>query len=106
MKLWTVEKDTPCLVVKNLKADNAEFVPFMTTVESTFDYPLWDKRQVHNRGSRYIFDDAAKKQFNLDAIRKVSECVERSNMIAFVKSNAKGNPSLILLDEKYVECLC
>lgn len=106
MKLWTVEKDVPCLVISNLKSQDSVFKPFITTQDSTFDYPLWDSRQVNNRGPRYLFDIAEKNGFNMVAIKKVAEAVERAGMIAFVKENAKGNPSLMLVGEHLVECMC
>jgi hypothetical protein len=106
MKIWTVEKDVPCLAISNIKAQDAKFTPFITTQESTFDYPLWDRRQVHNRGAQYLLNMAEEKGFNSAAIKKVAEAVERSGMIAFVKENSKGNTSLMLVAEHMTECLC
>jgi hypothetical protein len=49
---------------------------------------------------------AEEKGFNSAAIKKVSEAVERSGMIAFLKENSKGNTSLMLVAEHMTECLC
>lgn len=104
MKLFTIEEGTPCIVVADIKS-NAETKPFITTKELTFDYPFWDARQLNNRGPKYLTERAQVEGHNKTIIRKVAANVEQHSMYAFTSVNKDGATSLMLVDDRYVECM-
>lgn len=105
MKLWNIEQDTPCIVVADITSNTAPKA-FMTTKELTFQYPFWDARQLHNRGAKYLTERAEEEGHNPAIIRKVAEQVAKHNMYAFTEKNKHGQTSLILVENRYVECMC
>jgi len=106
MKIYNIENDTPCFVVPNVAAPAAEFKPFWTRKDLTFSDVAFDAIRNHNQGATAFHENCLNNGWNTKLLNKAITFVKGRDMALFTDTNKNGEVSLLVVEQKFVECLC